>query len=169
MPHWLFSMEFHLNCIARNFEIQILDNLGFTRWNGYFHSENWEKFLKNNREILIRKIQKNGLRRKSYEGLCRVTILIQKRIVALKEYGCAQEYGGPGQFRTVFSMERSYWFDNFWFFFEWTMNFYFRNVKRYFLKLIMNRAKDDQPVAELSLFVSNSNTVILREFTYSNR
>jgi len=49
------------------------------------------------------------------------------------------------------------------------MNFYFRNVKRYFLKLIMNRAKDDQPVAELSLFVSNSNTVILREFTYSNR
>ena len=31
----------------------------------------------------------------------------------------------------------------------------------------MNRAKDDQPVAKLSLFVSNAYTVIKREFTYS--
>ena len=56
---------------------------GFTRWNGYFDFEigqKLEKILKKNREILIMKIQQNGLRRKSYEDYVMRQLLFQNEI-----------------------------------------------------------------------------------------
>ena len=77
---WNFILKFD----HENFEIfGIQNNWGLTRWNGYFDSGNKENFLKTNREILIIKIQKNGLRRKSYKGLCHVTIN-EKKILRTK-------------------------------------------------------------------------------------